>query len=226
MAGKERPIIFSGPMVRAEQDGRKSQTRRPIREQPPASMVKCARGVTGSWVGWDENGDEVWNAHCPYGVPGDRLWIKETHYLYGEWRNNGVTKTGRDKWKFHSIGTECGYMDDPPRSVKPFTYKLRGWYKRPSIFMCREDSRILLENTDMRVEKVQKISDTDCVAEGVSLRRRVGLPPDYIMGIFNEEFLKGAFSKYWNSIYTKPGQSWEDNPWVWALTFKQLEEKA
>jgi len=165
-AARTRPILFSGPMVRAILSGAKTQTRRVITPQPDARL-------RWGFAGWEDvHGRPL---PCRYGAPGDLLWMRET------WRQ-GPTATGA-----YYRATD----DDGTPAVR--------W--KPSIFMPRALSRITLKLTDVRVERVQDISEADAAAEGVE---------------------RSTFAALWNAINAKRGYSWERNPWVWALTLQQV----
>ena len=191
----ERPILFSGAMVRAILDGRKSQTRRVIK-------LPAGRWHTGSGV-FDRNpdGDEqhiiygncgINNLYCPYGSPGDVLWVRET------W---GVSSCydGMAPRDIHS-GAKIAYFASGGTS---------GVKARPSIFMPRWASRISLRITRVEVQRVQVISTHDALAEGMVASDRES-PTD-------------AFHNLWDTINAKRGFPWESNPWVWALTFERVE---
>ena len=205
---KERPILFSGPMVRAILEGRKTQTRRPIKPQPPS---------------WLTEGREPWNIHgnvwgfalamgraracqmentiaCPFGVPGDRLWVRET------WSPS--LETYVDGFPNEGLGRPVYYRSTDPRH-EPFDGR---W--RPSIHMPRWASRLTLEVTEVRVERLQDISEDDAEAEGITYEQAFEFnddgSPDY----------KLAFGWLWDSIYAKGGQGWDKSPWAWAVTFK------
>lgn len=152
---KERPILFSGQMVRAILDGRKTQTRRLVKPQPndiadqyaSVALVECLRF-------WQDGKDH----HCPYGQPGDRLWVKETFY-----KGDGYSYRADEEM---------------PKSARKLGCK---W--KPSIFMPRSASRITLEVVSVRVERLQDISATDALAEGCSdsgmMDRGVDIVSDY-----------------------------------------------
>jgi len=184
---KEKPILFSGPMVEAILDGRKTQTRRVIKPQPDEDGISLTL-LTKEWM--DTDGKEY---KCPYGEGRRNLWVREAFVetLAGiDYRANG-----NDHY-------EAG------RKIP--------W--RPSIHMPRWASRINLEITDIRVERVQDISKEDCIAEGME-----GL----------QEVHAGwhqSYAQLWDSINGKPridGQdiSWIANPWVWVITFKKIKEE-
>ena len=165
---KERPILFNGEMVRAILAGQKTQTRR----IPPKTQKHAL--------------------FCPYGHPGDRLWVRE-------------------RW-----AADMSFDDLPPRMLPPrgmpiyyhATAQCMDYKWRPSIHMPRILSRITLEITDIRVERVQDISEEDVQAEGFSDR-----PAS-----------KNKFRIAWDLLYWKRGLGWSVNPRVWVITFKRAEE--
>lgn len=214
---KERPILFSAPMVRALLDGSKTQTRRALRKQFKPDAVPAEMPSTDPIGGWVVDGHSgVWwcdaasnpdeSVRCPYGQPGDRLWVRET------WR----TVTGAD--------------DIPPRNmmnVEQFTTyeadepKPSGMGKlRPSMFMPHWASRITLEITRVRVERLKDISQADAIAEGA--------PPSHpsIDRVSREfgyaDFSRSWYAQLWESI-NGPG-TWEQNPWVWVIEFKKVDQ--
>ena len=199
---KERPILYQGAMVRAILDGRKTQTRRIIKSQ--WQMLPL------------ENPDYVREAlaKCPYGQPGDRLWVKETHWRYGQWGKNGKTKSGKQKWKFHAFNNEARFTEQPKTSYRTIC----GWYKRPSIFMPHWASRITLEIAKVRVERLQDISGCDVLAEGVDNGKS-----NPTMGERWENMQRMAFEALWDSLNAKRGFGWDVNPWVWVIEFKRLK---
>ena len=200
----ERPILFSGAMVRAILDGRKTMTRRVAkigaRRQEPQHL-KGGSFIDGQWV------------PCPYGQPGDRLWVKETHYRMGKWVKNGLTESGRQKCKFNAEGRSLLFPEQVENSTAPIVLPRkrtdRGWHKRPSLFMPRWASRITLEITAVRVERLSDISDADALAEGVDRTNTS------ISGYATERF-----KKLWESI--NGAGSWALNPRVWVVEFKKL----
>jgi hypothetical protein len=213
---KERPILFSGEMVRAILAGRKTQTRRVMKPGPPPE-----EGVFRYGSGWRYSGvdydDDVVVESCPYGVPGDRLWVRET------WKENQPPSG----WIYRA--TDESSLD--PRDERPW---------QPSIFMPRRASRITLELTEVRVQRLQEISEEDARAEGVLLPvRKVdethSVPLLCLTGAPSpSEFKPGqdwslsdywrhAFAIGWNGRNGKRGYGWDSNPWVWAISFRKLE---
>jgi hypothetical protein len=202
---KERPILFSAPMVRAILEDRKSQTRRIVEMQP---RTKADIGTHGVGMPFIRNQDPMKrNLMCPYGQPGDRLWVREA-------------------WKTHSTFDHL-----PPREVPRSNlfyaaderYSPSGSRWRPSIHMPRWASRILLEITGVRVERLNAISEADALAEGYS-----ATPVTWDDAVEGAEPVhddpRYAFSALWDSI--NGSGSWATNPWVWAIEFRRLETAA
>jgi hypothetical protein len=191
-------------MVRAILENRKTQTRRNAN-----GRIAKMDGRTGGWFTRKRNCAHQWTSGLcawenPYGNPGDRLWVKETHWRFGKWVCNGVTKKGRPAWRFRVTMPTVAF--EPP-TVKPRRTS-EGWHKRPSIFLPRTASRILLEIVKVRVERLQEISADNAAAEGCGM-------------MTNED--GGPVARYcrlWESI-NGPG-AWEANPWVWVIEFKRL----
>lgn len=206
---KERPIPFSGEMVRAILEGRKTQTRRVIKPQPvekqyphrwtvqvsPTTVVACGDPETAlNYVA------------CPHGVPGDRLWVRE---------RQRVTEVdcidARIRVHYEADGVESGWIDYPSR--------LKG---EPVVGKClsyggfRESSRLLLEVKSVRVERLQDISEEDAAKEGINddlAMMTDGLPGPYVL----------AFECLWDSLNEKRGYGWDVNPWVWVVGFQRVE---
>jgi len=209
---KERPILFSGLMVRAILDGRKTQTRRIIKPQP--SMVHFgdheALGWEGNicadgWLGVGVSRVKEWANYlkCPYGKPGDRLWVRET------WAPMSTFDPSPE--------TGAVYKADnyPSQSVIACKWK-------PSIHMPRWASRITLEITGVRVERLHDISEADAMAEGVE---RIDLSPRKINGMQVHPLKSSyfaAFMELWRSI--NGPESWAANPWVWVVEFRRCEQ--
>ncbi|ROQ49141.1 hypothetical protein [Pseudomonas putida] len=199
---KERPILFSGPMARAILEGRKTVTRRPIKPSMRGFEVsfELHQQEDGSWRPmhtFDESSmDDQGTEHpiaCPYGQPGDRLWVREA------WAQINVAQAPGENWVVYR---ECDNRTD------------YGGPWKPSIHMRRRDSRILLEVTDVRVELLQDISEEQAEAEGVGFLRHA---PDA------DETLTAAqlFECLWSSI--NGDESWIGNPWVWVVEFKRVQ---
>jgi hypothetical protein len=177
----DRPILFSRSMVLAILAGQKTQTRRTVRMTDLEYIgPRDCEDDPASW-GWE---DEYGDFHtlsrdasdgipipCPYGVPGDRLWVREEHYRYGHWEPilGVTTKTGRQKWRFMADSDVILY--DPPKTYRKGMHardpSASCWHKRLARFMPRSASRITLEVTSIRVERLQTISEEDARAEGV-----------------------------------------------------------
>lgn len=192
----EKPMLFSGPMVRAILDGRKTQTRRVVKLPLHCRNTGCEL-TPGELT---EREISSMDTLCPYGGPKTRLWVRET------WRVNG--------------GMEYEYQQSQPSVIYKSTVETQGpsyglyelW--RPSIFMPRWASRITLEITAIRIERLQTISELDCLAEGVSIGP--------VMPEQRRRFAVKAFQDIWDSINAKRGFEWETNPLVWVITFKKL----
>ena len=186
---KERPILFSGPMVRAILNGSKTQTRRVVKGM--ALEWLSPDMFTPAFVASPEND------MCPYGKVGDQLWVKEAIRA----------------WTFIDDDGPCveyvadGHIHDDATWV----------WKRdslPSMFMPKGLSRITLEIADVRVQRLQEISEADAVAEGVAEYARVALgEPDALTAY-------GQYAFLWDSINAKRAP-WDSNPWVWAITFER-----
>lgn len=225
---KERPILFSAPMVRAILDGSKTQTRRVCKFPKymgevqnlaehggePDSPYSGEHNDPTSWGfpcaedGNDIALDATWAPLlCPYGAPGDRLWVRENfalHDLATDICKIVYQASVNESW------TEAHEVFPAELSkgmkVQPFQ---RGW--KPSIHMPRWACRIELEITDVRVERLQDISEDDAEAEGC------GIP---LMG-HDDNFCRGLYRDLWEKINGKG--SWAANPWVWCLSFKRVK---
>jgi hypothetical protein len=199
---KERGILFSAPNVRALLDDSKSQTRRVVK----------ATGEHGGWLNFGDKGraavflgppeQEVW---CPYGLVGDRLWVRET------W----ASVAAEDAVKARDLDPKRGVFmyraDKPDETPSGCAGGLGKW--RPSIFMPRWASRITLEITEVRVERLQAISASDAWAEGV--RCSCMKPVPICAGNVD------AYRLLWESI--NGAGSWALNPWVWVITLRRLK---
>ncbi|VVE68913.1 hypothetical protein PAN31117_03147 [Pandoraea anapnoica] len=213
---RERPILFSAPMVRAILDGSKTQTRRVMRPQMVYGDV-C--GIFPSWylpTGPDSgtlwpNGKVQILATCPYGGSGDRLWVRETTYNVEGNGFRGPVFVESDEGRY---AAECGYGEyDDPDQIEP--HQLR---KRPAIHMPRSMCRLVLEITDVRIEGLNHISESDARAEGVTIEDRH--TTGYCAGAYYPPSIR-AFRDLWESI-SGPG-SWDANPWVWVVEFQRVD---
>lgn len=214
---KEHPIIFSGPMVRAILEGRKTQTRRVIADQPSGPDIFPPNGyeTTDTWFFRDayysdeDHPDIGKYVKCPYGVAGDSLWVRET------WREL-IDLGGPDEHSSHN------YIDYRADCTTDFNPEVK-W--TPSIFMPRWASRINLEILNIRVERVQEISRADARAEGVShvwewtKERKDKHPELFSRGVLNPYVAN--YSVLWDSINAKRGYGWDVNPFVWVIEFKK-----
>lgn len=205
---KERPILFSGPMVRAILEGRKTQTRR-IAKPRCDDKTPCEHwsGVNTKELGvimfrLCEHGGE--GLDCPYGQPGDRLWVRETFRL-SEPNDCACYEPCSCKSGLPIYKATCGFEREKGDPI---------W--KPSIFMPRWASRITLEITGVRVERLQDITEADAKAEGVIGCVRQNSYPRGTDG----QPSRAEYAILWESIN---GQgSWDKNPWVWVLEFKKL----
>lgn len=238
---KERPILFSAPMVQGIQEGRKGMTRR---ANGLGSINENPSDWEFNWydyhVGWCFNRKSTLTPErvadrtfeqcvikCPYGKPGDRLWAKETFYAYGRWIKQFSATKNRDEWFFQDMTTLEGkmyqYSDSPPGNVEQKrVVNAVGWHKRPSLFMPYFASRILLEITDVRVEQLQDISEADAILEGVMSEIDGEMEFFYDYSERGDEFTSAreSFKTLWQSI--NGPESWEQNPFVWVIEFKRI----
>lgn len=218
MQQKFHSILFSTPMVQAILDGRKTMTRRVVenrysaldKEWKPTIVKEEHFDGIDRWE-W-RNGTRYLlpTFKCPYGKPGDTLWVKESYYSYGFWTKNGQTKTGKQKWSFidDAAYTSIAYNDRPPYQVEKNSNREVGWYKRLGRFMPKKACRLFLRIKSVRVERLQEISESDAKSEGAS-------PTAY--GKY-----KPGFEIIWQSI--NGADSWDANPWVWVITFERIEK--
>ncbi|MFV8250218.1 hypothetical protein [Bdellovibrio bacteriovorus] len=211
-AVKEGPILLNAEMVRAILDGRKTQTRRVLKisehcvgetwvngdpDDPARPNKDQWYNFTGSW----DDDDTVENSvriQCPFGKPGDRLWVRETFLPFDlDWKYPGRPHDLRDgPWP--NVAYEADQDHHRNDCLK--------W--RPSIHMPRWASRITLEIKNVRVERLQAISEEDAKAEGVFLNQETG---SYV----------GSFHWTWDITYG--ADSWKENPWVWVIEFERVK---
>ena len=212
---KERPILFKGEMVRAIQADSKTQTRR-IVKLPPLQpwqlgsggwdFIECNHSLedcNNFIAGFSDGLGTIINIKCPYGTPADpifgrpadRLWVRETWAVQHEYDAASPRYIGASA-RWHYAATE----------------DLGGLRKRPSIFLPRRGSRILLEIAAVRVERLQSISGPDCWAEGIA---HAGWDPERYGSVVE------CYRDLWESI-NGPG-SWAANPWVWVVEFRRVQ---
>lgn len=214
---KERGMIFNAEMVRAILDGRKTQTRRLLKQATGPSLsvdtVEDSPGVAElSWLYGDGPGYEVHEhiklVHCPFGKPGDRIWVRET------WAEAGAGAPDLQLYR-------ANYPEHVPSRYEnvPSAWDVR-W--KPSIHMPRWASRILLEITDVSVERLNGISEANAEAEGINMEALADSQDCYDCiadhNMTGRPTAKGAFKYLWESIYGE--ENWQANPWVWVIEFK------
>lgn len=205
---KERGILFSGSMVRAILNGHKTQTRR-LALFHPAFFCKGDEQNKELWVFstrlnmWQRVSSQDGTASCPYGVPGDRLWVRET---WGEDYTGAVAAGNPQQWC--RTASVVYRADDHKMSDVG-----AGW--KPSIHMPRWASRITLEIVSIRAERVQDITGEDAKAEGVD--SLVHPEAEYF-----ERAQQEAFARLWDYINAKRGYGWGTNPYVWVIEFKRI----
>lgn len=249
----ERPLLLRGPQVRAFREGGQTQDRRPMVPQPgkyvgstfePAEP-KGNISFEHHWTPLDferdsENKDEWWcfadgwaavkNWRCPFGKPGDRLWVRET------WRVAEIAKCSQQELMVTVQYADLGIMPKVKYVTLPeddrILAKIKNAKWRPSIHMPRWASRLTLEIERVRVERVQSISEDDAIAEAVE-KNWIGqdCPPEYENEWRNylgtEDDLpcfsaKQSFATLWDSIYAKT-YPWSSNPWVWVMDLKVVK---
>lgn len=204
----ERGMIFNAEMVRAILDGRKTQTRRIIKDQPESSefgLRYISESSLAKEVGmyfWSQSDASGVKSRsnpfaCPYGKPGDRIWVRET--FNGFWVTDEEIEEIQEG--ISKAADLCDYKADYPDNSQP----AEGW--TPSIHMPRWASRITLEITSIRVERLRSMSQEDARAEGV-----IAASGPMEAGL--------AFRELWDSIYGP--DSWQANPWVWVIEFKPM----
>ncbi len=217
----ERGMIFNAEMVRAILDGSKTQTRRIMKLQPESNqfgLLRISDSTKRSDIGkyhWSESNSTGIHARsalfsCPFGIVGDRIWVRET------WAEAGVNAPELQLYR-------ANYPDHVPSSYENLksAEEIR-W--RPSIHMPRWASRITLEITNLGVQRLQSISQNDAAREGLvrlpaSGRYCINQGDQYFGGTSHDAI--EVFSWLWSSIYG--AESWQANPWVWVIEFKQVD---
>ncbi|MGP2059863.1 hypothetical protein ACRZ41_014770 [Klebsiella pneumoniae] len=198
----ERGMIFNAEMVRALLDGRKTQTRRPIKWKQ-TRFTEIGEREDGSKWPWSEDAEhacDFWHP-CPFGAVGDRIWVREAFRVHSRATDVATLvykASERNSWTEQTRRVPvavCNKLATPEK-----------W--TPSLHMPRWASRILLEITGVRVERLRSMSQDDARAEGV-----IAASGPMEAGL--------AFRELWDSIYGE--ESWKANPWVWVIEFKRVE---
>ncbi|HCB8972537.1 TPA: hypothetical protein M2O87_003077 [Klebsiella pneumoniae] len=230
---KERGMIFNGEMVRAILDGRKTQTRRIMAPQPADDIE---RGIfpNPEAIGWKSSLRHKYGsttAHfCPYGKPGDRIWVREAFRVHSRATDVATLvykASERNSWTEQTLRVPVAVCNKPATPEK--------W--TPSLHMPRWASRILLEITDVRVERLSAISEEDAQREGVhtevwdqTVVARNYADSDEFFQSWSEDMphyvemnqlYRSSFRSLWESIYG--AENWQANPWVWVIEFKRVE---
>lgn len=201
---KERPILMNSEMVTATLLGRKTQTRRAIKH--PALVTQQHNGSQ----------DPMLLSKCPYGKVGDQLWVRERWATTN--LSNKIKPSDLPENKRIYYAQNFDEVCEAEKAIDGCVPLVTKW--RPSIFMCRWMSRIQLEITDIRVERLNDISEEECVHEGVKAEvNGVWIKPDPT-GVAQIDWHRKLFKRLWESINGKG--SWNENPWVWVIEFKRV----
>jgi hypothetical protein len=205
---KEKPIIFSTPMVKAILAGNKTMTRRVVKEAPCTDNNGCVN-IKGLWVIPERDKDHAFDGIAPYCV-GDHLWVRETWCK--QFENTGSKIEYFANWSTKNKKT----MD----TLNPYGFECPKW--RPSIFLSRLAARIFMEVKHVRLEQLQSISERDAVKEGITTLSFV-LPDEKTKikpkgGTFRTEF-----KHLWDKLNAKRGYGWDINPWVWVIQFERIK---
>ncbi|EML7500796.1 hypothetical protein RFF43_002358 [Klebsiella pneumoniae] len=235
---KERGMIFNSEMVRAILDGRKTQTRRPIKWKQ-TRFTEIGEREDGSKWPWSEDAEhacDFWHP-CPFGAVGDRIWVRETWGVVSHaFSDDGLMidwVPDRPATAIHEMPFGNGYYSGYAiyAADGDFTWGDDDGYEdgrscwKPSIHMPRAASRILLEITDVRVERLNAISEEDAEAEGIDMEALYDSQDCYDCiadhNMTGRPTVTGAFKYLWESIYGEEG--WKSTPWVWVIEFKRVE---
>lgn len=212
----ERGMIFNGEMVRALLDGRKTQTRRIIKDcmvgrDQISKFIQIGKKFIGCYP---EGVPELIRECCPYGVPGDRIWVREAFRVHSRATDLATLvykASERNSWTEQTHRVPISVCNKPATPDK--------W--TPSIHMPRWASRITLEITSVRVEQLKSISEEEARSEGVA-RLREGFWKHYQPGWTQHQLsARGSFATLWDSIFGSG--EWDRNPWVWVVEFNRIE---
>ncbi len=199
LSAAERPILANGAMVRAILAGRKTQTRRAVKG---VALDWLNAGFTPDFTAADANG------LCPFGQPGDRLWVRET---------TEADRDTSDAVVLSRYSADGEPVLHPEEADAAFQGSIQHWSysrdTRPNIHMPREMCRLVLEITDARVERLQAISREDAIAEGAAGGH--GSIPGYPYNALPQE--------HFMVLWTSTGGDWDANPWVWVISFKRVD---
>lgn len=201
-----KPILFSTLMVQGILDGRKTKTRRVAKLQPDGLQL-AINNVCRDWnhifKGYPKDVDiDIWSfGKCPYGEVGDILWVRETFNLHSD-----LPECGAEYW----------YKADSK------TYPGIRW--KPSLFMPKKACRLFLKVKSVRVERLNDISESDAIAEGVDVLEPNEAYKCYDDGAGHFATARGSFTSLWESINGL--KSWSANPWVWVIEFERCERPA
>jgi hypothetical protein len=212
---RERGILFSNPMVRALLAGTKTQTRRALARPPAGLSAGPSAGPPGDAV--------LLALRRRFGAPGERLWVRESYVAFGHWQTRFNPRKERDEWFFTDLTLESGLayrFDGADPAARRDARAAPTWHPRPALFMPRAASRILLEVTDLRIERLCDISAADAVAEGI-LRAGAGFAlaqADAPARTTADPVL--AYRAVWEGI--NGAGSWDGNPWVAVVSFQRL----
>lgn len=221
---KERGMIFNREMVRAILDGRKTQTRRPVKFPVHDKNLGCE--LSGNELAGELSAGNYLNS--AFGKPGDRIWVREAYRFPASLDDVSPTGVGE-------MAVATGYRKPWAPTFYEFTGTFSDGWKgfetppkvsdagklRPSIHMPRWASRILLEITNVRVERLNSIHDVDAMREGIQNLTTCSHSDFGIPGVVNAQHPVRAFQLLWESIYGEEG--WKSNPWVWVIEFKRVE---
>lgn len=227
---REGPLPFSQPMIAAILAGRKNKTRRIFKGKAIGEFENICRVTNGlpknqlnRWGAMfvdksDPNHPVRHFTPSPYGGPGDMLYVKETHFVYGGWTFS-ESIGGKTRWSFQADKNEPVFFCDNFPDVYEFETGIStkiGYYRRSSLFMFKDYARIWLKVTGLRVERLQDISEADARAEGY--------PGTDVDGKHIPWSPIGWFMSLWKSINNgRTGCKWDDNHWVWVVEFERVD---